>query len=171
MGLGDVEGSWLEAWRMGSSWTSKMMLVVAKGHILEVWTISDMIRLKSISWGHGGWWGFLIGDLEDGVIYDIIDHVYIYDWEDILKVWWRSDMIWLRKSFSLGWVGCWVFSKFKDQFKPINIWVISGQHLANILPLSWQYIGNILTISWQYHTNILAVIMQYEGIILTISWQ
>ena len=53
----------------------------------------------------GGCWGFLNGDLTDRVIFHIIDH----DWEDILKVWWRSDMIYLRKSFSQGgWVGRWV---------------------------------------------------------------
>ena len=43
------------------------------------------------------------------------------DMEDILKVWSRSDMIKLRKSYSL--VGVWVglgFVKYMDRFKSIN---------------------------------------------------
>ena len=37
-GLEDVGHSWLETWRVGSSWTLKMMLVVAKEPFLNVWS-------------------------------------------------------------------------------------------------------------------------------------
>ncbi len=69
---------------------------------------------------------FLIGDLEDGVTFDIIYHVD--RWlgrypESLMKI--RHDLA-QKKLFSgggLGWGGGWggFFSKFKDRFKPINI--------------------------------------------------
>ncbi len=68
--LEDIEGSWLETWRMGSFVTSCIMF---------------------------------------------IDYQ-----EDILKVCWRSDMLWLRKGLSPGGVGFWFFVKFNNRFKPFK---------------------------------------------------
>ena len=65
--LEDVDGSWLDTWRMGSSLTSYIMLLDDMGYNLKVWWRSDMNNLrKSYSpgrvggrFGVGGW--FLLG--------------------------------------------------------------------------------------------------------------
>ena len=44
-GLKNIDGSWQDTWRIGSSSTSKIMLVVAKGHILKVLSRLEMIQL------------------------------------------------------------------------------------------------------------------------------
>ena len=57
------------------------------------------IRHDLADWLHFGFrggWGFLTGDLEDRVIFDIINQD---DQEDILKVSWRSDMIYIWIKF------------------------------------------------------------------------
>ena len=60
-----------------------------------------------ITWGLLGWWWFLTGDLEDKVIFDIID--YIGRWierypESFMKI--QHDLAdWLH----LGLGGCWEF--------------------------------------------------------------
>ena len=43
-------------------------------------------------------------------------------------------MIWLRKSYSpVGWGGWgWVFFKFKDRFKPINMWALKGSPMIRL---------------------------------------
>ena len=123
--LEDVDHSWLETWRIEWSWRWKIMLSDAQGHILKVWSRSDMIWLwkhkllvwrtlmvpdwRLEGWGHpwhhrsgwsllrgisckfdqdwiwfgresisgvlGGCWRFLTGNMNDGVIFDIIDQV------------------------------------------------------------------------------------------------
>ena len=62
---------------------------------------------EKISWGLGGCLWFLIGDLKDGVIFDIIDH--IDSWygrypEIFIKIW--HDLA-VKEKVGLG--GCWWF--------------------------------------------------------------
>ena len=143
-----------------------MNWVVDQG-LMKVWSRSELFDLERTSWGLGGCWWFLTGDLKDGVIFDIpynvfrlyvrypeslikIEHdlteikdvrdlevfedscletwrlgssltrwiMLLDDQEDILNVWWRSPMIWLREScppWGVGGVGWRLISvKFKE---------------------------------------------------------
>ena len=81
---------------------------------------------ESLSWELGGHWGFLIGDFEDGIIFDIIDHVS--RWlgrypESLIKI--GYDLAEKKFVPRSGWGWCWgvgvgFFSNFKDRFKLIK---------------------------------------------------
>ena len=72
------------------------------------------------------------------------------DMEDILKYWWRSDMIKMIKSYYPGGVQCvavgvgLVFVKYKDRFKPINC-------LVFIFPLMEKRLLNVYSDSGGIH--------------------
>ena len=92
-----------------SSWTLKMMFVVAKGPILKVWSRLDMLWLRKPKLGAGGCCGFLTGYLKDGVILSWTSKMMLVVARGpILKVWSGLDMTWLRNP-KLGLRGRWWF--------------------------------------------------------------
>ena len=94
-GLEDVSGSWLDTWRIVPSSTLKML----RGLSWKFDQDQTWYGWESLSGGLGRPWRFLIGDLEDGVTFDIKGHVGGWLWgclEGLMKIW--HD--WLRKSYS-----------------------------------------------------------------------
>ena len=76
--LKDVDGFPPDNWRMGSSLTSWIVIICHCWLVCQISAlehdqkcVKNHLSLKSIL---GGCWWFLTGNLEDGVILDILDH-------------------------------------------------------------------------------------------------
>ena len=99
---------------------------------------------SGLNLGLGGRWGFLTGDLKDGVIFDNIDHAcrwYGKYTESLMKI--RHDYAGKKFIRGMGWGWVVFFVKFKDWFKPIKNVVLSKCHfepmlvLANVVLSKW----------------------------------
>ena len=85
--------------------------------------------------GHGGHWGFLTGDLEDVVIFDIINHVSIW----FRKISWKfdEDLTWFRSGLNLGLGGSWGF--LTGELEDGVIFDIIGLVGRMIWKISWKF--------------------------------
>ena len=108
-----LEG-WGHLWHVGR-WSGRYPESLMKIHH----DLADWLHLVL-----GGHWGFLTGDLEDGFIFDIINHVRIWSGRypvSLMKIGLDMAEKKLVPGGRWGGVGL-VFSKFKDRFKPINLY-------------------------------------------------
>ena len=83
------------------------------------------MRDKKLHWGLGGCYGFLTGDLKDGITYDFIDHFgRLLVGCDVGRWLGRYPESLAEKKFfpGSGWVG--VFVQLKDQFADQYLYVI-----------------------------------------------
>ena len=142
-----VEGSWLENWRMGSSWVEHQRC--CQGFLEGLSWKFDQDRTwfcwESISWGLEGRWRFLTGDLKDGVIFGIIYQVVVAK-GPILEVWSRSDMIWLIKPV----LGDWRTLRIPDW--RLGWWDHLWHHGSSwymILKISWKFGENPTWFGWE----------------------
>ena len=78
------EGSWLETWRTGLFLTSWMMFFYPNKDTLKIscWYLNQKCVRKGGSRRGvlGGRWGFLIGDMVDRVILDVMNDVCLPHW-------------------------------------------------------------------------------------------
>ena len=80
----------------------RLILVKFWTHYVIYMPSFSFIEWFVLHWGLGGHWSFLTGELKNGTMLDFIGQVGKLILEDILKVSWRYNKIWLFRIFNQG---------------------------------------------------------------------